>query len=202
MNSIIAKAEAWMEEVFSSENTGHDFEHLKRVVETATRIQATEGGDLFFIQLAALFHDYPDEKLTHDTNQAKGELRKWMEDEKLEEPFIQKILRAVDAVSYKDGKNKIQAQSIEEKIIQDADRLDAMRAIGIVRAFTYGASQKRQPLDYLKVNSDTTLQHFDDKLLHLKKLMQTETGRKLAEKRHDFMLLFIEELKNEQAIKS
>ncbi|WP_167630612.1 HD domain-containing protein [Listeria valentina] len=202
MNRIIAKAETWMQEVFCSEKTGHDFEHLKRVVETATKIQSTEGGDLFFIQLAALFHDYPDEKLTKDVSRARGELKSWMENENLEENFVRGILRAIDAVSYRNGENKIQAQSIEEKIIQDADRLDAMGAIGIIRAFTYGASKNRQPLDYLKTNPNSTLQHFDDKLLRLKVLMQTETGKKLAEERHSFMLLFIEELKKEQAIKS
>ncbi|EUJ33403.1 HD domain-containing protein [Listeria floridensis FSL S10-1187] len=201
MDSVIKKAEKWMRIRFSEDKTGHDFEHLARVARTAAKLQATEGGNALVIQLAALFHDYPDEKLVSNTNLAKEELIKWMEGEKLSPNVINDIMRAINAVSYRGGSNPIQAISIEEKIVQDADRLDALGAIGIIRAFTYGASKKQAPLDYACENAESTLQHFDDKLFKLKNLMNTKSALAMAKDRHEYMQLFIEQLKKEDVIK-
>ncbi len=198
--NIIEEAKFWMQEKFEADHTGHDFEHIMRVYETAKHLQQKEGGDTLIIELAALFHDYPDEKLTTNPTLAKAELSDWMKKSGLDPDTVKKIIRAVESVSYKQGKNSILAETLEEKIVQDADRLDALGAIGIIRAFTYGGAKSRPPLDYHLENQNTTLAHFFDKLLLLKDKMHTKTAIKSAEKRHTYMLKFLLELQNEKVI--
>jgi uncharacterized protein len=201
MPDIIEEAKRWMKERFAGDRTGHDFEHIMRVYHAAKELAEQEGGNPLIIELAALFHDYPDEKLARDPSLAKKELRDWLTKASLDDATIQKIMRAIDSVSYKKGKNPILAETIEEKIVQDADRLDALGAIGIIRAFTYGGSKARPPLDYHLENPETTVAHFYDKLLLLKDKMHTKTAIKSAEKRHDYMLKFLLELEAEKVIK-
>ncbi|WP_088810984.1 MULTISPECIES: HD domain-containing protein [unclassified Listeria] len=200
--NIIEAAKHWMQEKFESDRTGHDFEHIMRVFRTAKHLQKKEGGDTLIIELAALFHDYPDEKLTTDPALAKAELSDWMKKSGLDPDTIKKIMRAVESVSYKQGENPVLAETLEEKIVQDADRLDALGAIGIIRAFTYGGAKARQALDYHLENPNTTLAHFFDKLLLLKDKMHTKTAIKAAEKRHSYMLKFLSELQDEKVIKN
>lgn len=178
---IIIAAQKWMQSHFEKETTGHDWEHIKRVWHLSKQIQATEGGDKFAIELAALFHDYNDSKLTSDPAQATEVITHWMKGKEIPEEIISKIIRIIQSVSFKNGKNPTQASTIEEKIVQDADRLDAIGAIGIARTFTYGGAHNRE-IANRDHPENTTLQHFYDKLLLIQKQLKTKMVGNLQEK--------------------
>ncbi|MBC1376805.1 HD domain-containing protein [Listeria sp. FSL L7-0091] len=196
---IIIDAQKWMQAHFEKENTGHDWEHVKRVWHLSKQIQATEGGDKFVIELAALFHDYNDSKLTRDPLQATEIITHWMKEKEVPEDVINKIIRIIQAVSFKNGKNPIHASAIEEKIVQDADRLDAIGAIGIARTFTYGGAHNREIVNRAHPEN-TTLQHFYDKLLLIQNQLKTKTGRELAAGKQRIMQDFIHALEKELEI--
>lgn len=193
---IIEKAKQWMENYFQSETTGHDWEHIERVWKTSIYLQKHEGGDYQLISLIALFHDFMDEKLTTAPEEKEKELKQWLETHHLASEKIKEVMHGIKAVSFKKGKNPYQAVSIEEKIVQDADRLDAIGAIGIARAFTYGGSKGR-PITSKSNPEESTVYHFYEKLFLIKDLMKTKSGKELAEKRHESMEHFIQELKAE-----
>ncbi|EAC3138210.1 HD domain-containing protein [Listeria monocytogenes] len=193
---IIIAAQKWMQSHFEKETTGHDWEHIKRVWHLSKQIQATEGGDKFAIELAALFHDYNDSKLTSDPAQATEVITHWMKGKEIPEEIISKIIRIIQSVSFKNGKNPTQASTIEEKIVQDADRLDA---IGIARTFTYGGAHNRE-IANRDHPENTTLQHFYDKLLLIQKQLKTKTGRELAGEKQKIMQEFIHALEKELKI--
>ncbi|KAA9526968.1 phosphohydrolase [Listeria monocytogenes] len=196
---IIIAAQKWMQSHFEKETTGHDWEHIKRVWHLSKQIQATEGGDKFAIELAALFHDYNDSKLTSDPAQATEVITHWMKGKEIPEEVISKIIRIIQSVSFKNGKNPTQASTIEEKIVQDADRLDAIGAIGIARTFTYGGAHNRG-IANRDHPENTTLQHFYDKLLLIQKQLKTKTGRELAGEKQKIMQEFIHALEKELKI--
>ncbi|EAF8416562.1 HD domain-containing protein [Listeria monocytogenes] len=196
---IIIAAQKWMQSHFEKETTGHDWEHIKRVWHLSKQIQATEGGDKFAIELAALFHDYNDSKLTSDPAQATEVITHWMKGKEIPEEVISKIIRIIQSVSFKNGKNPTQASTIEEKIVQDADRLDAIGAIGIARTFTYGGTHNRE-IANRDHPENTTLQHFYDKLLLIQKQLKTKTGRELAGEKQKIMQEFIHALEKELKI--
>ncbi|EEO4370667.1 HD domain-containing protein [Listeria monocytogenes] len=196
---IIIAAQKWMQSHFEKETTGHDWEHIKRVWHLSKQIQATEGGDKFAIELAALFHDYNDSKLTSDPAQATEVITHWMKGKEIPEEIISKIIRIIQSVSFKNGKNPTQASTIEEKIVQDADRLDAIGAIGIARTFTYGGANNRE-IANRDHPENTTLQHFYDKLLLIQKQLKTKTGRELAGEKQKIMQEFIHALEKELKI--
>lgn len=196
---IIIAAQKWMQSHFEKETTGHDWEHIKRVWHLNKQIQATEGGDKFAIELAALFHDYNDSKLTSDPAQATEVITHWMKGKEIPEEVISKIIRIIQSVSFKNGKNPTQASTIEEKIVQDADRLDAIGAIGIARTFTYGGAHNRE-IANRDHPENTTLQHFYDKLLLIQKQLKTKTGRELAGEKQKIMQEFIHALEKELKI--
>ncbi|WP_099224377.1 HD domain-containing protein [Listeria costaricensis] len=192
---VLQKAACWMEEHFKSDQTGHAFDHLKRVVALSKKISKEEGGDLFTIQLGAWLHDYADAKLTQNQQTAKTKMREWLKKEGLAIEKVEEILRLTEAVSYRNGNNPIKAITLEEQIVQDADRLDAIGAVGVVRTFIYGSSKGKALFD--RQETDSVIQHFDDKLFRLKDKMNTVTGKKLAESRHQFMQRFISQLGKE-----
>ncbi|EPG1206144.1 TPA_asm: HD domain-containing protein [Listeria monocytogenes] len=196
---IIIAAQKWMQSHFEKETTGHDWEHINRVWHLSKQIQATEGGDKFAIELAALFHDYNDSKLTSDPAQATEVITHWMKGKEIPEEVISKIIRIIQSVSFKNGKNPTQASTIEEKIVQDADRLDAIGAIGIARTFTYGGTHNRE-IANRDHPENTTLQHFYDKLLLIQKQLKTKTGRELAGEKQKIMQEFIHALEKELKI--
>ncbi|WP_437387464.1 HD domain-containing protein [Listeria monocytogenes] len=196
---IIIAAQKWMQSHFEKETTGHDWEHIKRVWHLSKQIQATEGGDKFAIELAALFHDYNDSKLTSDPAQATEVITHWMKGKEIPEEVISKIIRIIQSVSFKNGKNPTQASTIKEKIVQDADRLDAIGAIGIARTFTYGGAHNRE-IANRDHPENTTLQHFYDKLLLIQKQLKTKTGRELAGEKQKIMQEFIHALEKELKI--
>lgn len=208
---ILRLAEEWVKEAFQGEGSGHDVHHVLRVRDTAMRIHEEERkGDPFRIELGALLHDVGDPKL-HDGDPEAGRktLERWVRDLGLEKDEKESVLRLVEHVSFKGSGVKDQVPDEETAIVQDADRLDAIGAIGIARTFAFGGSRGR-PIHlpeegasghdsydaYLRSQSPT-IAHFHEKLLLLKDRMKTPAGRRIAEERHRFMERFLERFHKE-----
>lgn len=196
---IIEKSSERIKVQFEKDGTGHDWWHILRVVNNAKVIQVKEGGDLELIVLSALLHDVGDHKFYDDPSAQKNLISEMLREFGAGEELIDKVLNIVRQVSFKGGKENLQLNCIEAKIVQDADRLDAIGAIGIARAFAFGGSRNRlmyhpdeSPKDFknfeeYKNDKGHTINHFYEKLLKLKDMMQTETGKLMAEKRHQYM---------------
>lgn len=204
---IITKATLFVKELFQKDSTGHDFDHAIRVKEKAMYLQRHEGGDVFIISLASLLHDVDDHKLFPD-HQHQENARALLDSTDISETDKNKILKIIQEVSFK-GKDSQIPTSLEGKIVQDADRLDAIGAIGIARTFAFGGARGRKLYDfterprsdmskdeYLK-NTSSSLTHFYEKLLLLKDMMNTDTAKKMAMKRHRFMQLYLKEFLDE-----
>jgi uncharacterized protein len=185
---------------------GHDWFHIERVYKNAVLIAASEKCDLEIVQLGALLHDIADSKF-HQGDETVGPkvARAFLEKEQMEEAVIAHVIAIIENISFKGGNFETKFQSKELAIVQDADRLDAIGAIGIARTFNYGG-YKNRPLynpaitpnlhmskEEYKQSDSPTLNHFYEKLLLLKDKMNTVTGRKLAESRHRFMEHFLSE---------
>lgn len=196
---IIQKTERFIESQFRSEGSGHDWFHVDRVRKMALRIGAEEGCDLFVVEMAALLHDLDDWKLNEAESQAESKTKKWLDFIGLEAKVAQHILTIAEEVSFKGAGIETPVQSLEAAVVQDADRLDAIGAIGIARTFTYGGHKSRliydpsiSPVmhdDFQEYKNSTapTINHFYEKLLLLKDRMNTQTARVIAEQRHQFM---------------
>ncbi|MFW6309823.1 MAG: HD domain-containing protein, partial [Prolixibacteraceae bacterium] len=192
---------------FTDEFTGHDWWHIYRVRNLALKIADEEGGNLYVIEMAALLHDMDDWKLEKKAEDPDAsELMRRM---KVPENKILKINKIVNQVSFKGAGVETKAAGLEAKIVQDADRLDAMGAIGIARAFAYGGSKNRliyhpeiKPAFHANFESykkgiGPTVNHFYEKLLLLKDRLNTKTAKKIAEKRHWFMEEYLNQFFNE-----
>ncbi|MCA9374398.1 HD domain-containing protein [Candidatus Peregrinibacteria bacterium] len=198
---IIEKTKEFVKEKLSGESSGHDWWHIYRVWKNAIHICANEKGvDLFTVELAALLHDIADYKF-HDGDDSVGPqiAREWLEKLQVEEEVIAHICQIIQEASFKGANVKGSMKTKEGMIVQDADRLDAIGAIGIARTFAYGGNKGRemynpniQPtmhnsFDEYKNNKSPTVNHFYEKLLLLKDLMNTETAKAIAQERHEFM---------------
>lgn len=188
---MIEKAMEFAREVFVGDASGHDFDHTMRVFRMATRLAREEGADLETVQLAALLHDVDDHKLSPDTCENHLRAVTFLRENGGDEALIGKITDIISRISF--SANKGTPTTLEGKCVQDADRLDAMGAIGIVRTFAYGGSRGRRMHDPQSVDKNATVQHFYDKLLLLKESMNTATARRLAEERDQFMQSFLEQ---------
>jgi len=196
---IIQKTERFIESEFRSEGSGHDWFHVDRVRKMALRIGEHEGCDLFVVEMAALLHDLDDWKLNGAESQNGSKMKKWLDIIELEAEDVLHILKITEEVSFKGAGIETPVQSAEAAVVQDADRLDAIGAIGIARTFTYGGHKSRLIYDpsvapvmhddfqEYKNNTAPTINHFYEKLLLLKDRMNTETARTIAEQRHQFM---------------
>ena len=185
---------------------GHDWFHIERVYKISLLIAKEENCDLLVVQLGALLHDIADSKFHNgDENVGSKTARTFLENQKVEENIIQNVIDIIENISFKGGNFNKKFTSTELEILQDADRLDAIGAIGIARTFNYGGFKNRAIYDpkvppnltmtkeEYKNSESPTLNHFYEKLLLLKDKMNTQTAKKLAEKRHAFMQLFLEE---------
>lgn len=185
---ILKSAQTLIKNQFSGETTGHDYYHIERVVKVAGRIAKEENADLFLVELAAWLHDLGDYKLNDGIDKSEELISEFLIELNLPQEIISKTIEIVSQVSFSKGNSPA---TVEAKIVQDADRLDAIGAIGIARCFAYGGSKHREI--YNPENPDeTSIQHFYDKLLKLKDLMNTETAKKIAEQRHQFLEEFLE----------
>jgi uncharacterized protein len=197
---IVKKVKEFIKNKFISEGTGHDWWHMERVYNTATHIAKKEKVDLFVVQLAALLHDISDFKFNGGDEKLGGKLaNEYLLSLGVDKEVADHVSRIVDNISFKGLGEKNKIETKEGFVVQDADRLDAIGAIGIARCFSYGGSKNRPIYDpdfkedknknfeQYKKGSSSSLQHFDDKLLHLKDLMNTKTGELMAKKRHNYL---------------
>lgn len=208
MQQIIKNALEYVEELFQTDYSGHDYFHTLRVYKMATRIATEENADLETVQLAALLHDVDDRKLSPETRKNKEKARKFLADNNVDASRIQTICQMIDEISYK-GTDSVIPATLEGKCVQDADRLDAIGAIGIARAFAYGGNHNRvmhDPDIPPKMNMDateyanhiaTTINHFHEKLFLLKDLMNTDIARVIAQERERYMKDYISEFMEE-----
>lgn len=192
---IIQQAMDFSREIFAEDASGHDFYHTLRVYRLAARIAQEEGADMETVQLAALLHDVDDHKLSPDTAEGQQRAAGFLRSRGMHEERIREICRIISQISF--SRNRGRPTTLEGMCVQDADRLDAMGAIGIARAFAYGGSRGRAIHDPNGEDSETTICHFYDKLLLLKDRMNTESGRKLALERHRYLREFLEEFYGE-----
>lgn len=188
---MINKAMDFARQVFAEDASGHDFDHTLRVYHMATRLAREEGADLQTVQLAALLHDVDDRKLSPETCEEKGRAVAFLRENGMDDGKIAEIVDIISRISF--SAQLPPPESIEGKCVRDADRLDAMGAIGIARTFAFGGSRGRRIHDPLLQDENSSVQHFYDKLLRLKDTMHTATGRRLAQERDRFMRDFLEQ---------
>lgn len=210
MNEHIEKTINFVKEKLKGAEAGHDWFHIERVWKLSKKISEKEGGNFVVIELSALLHDIADPKFHNgDESLAIKISSEFLKSIKVEESIINQVLYIIENISFKNREESHQNPSLELQIVQDADRLDAIGAIGIARTFNFGGFKNNlmyhpdiQPKlnmskeEYKKSNG-TTINHFYEKLLLLKGLMNTETAKKIASERHDFMLKFLDEFYKE-----
>lgn len=203
-NYLFEKVSSYIKEKFKNDYSGHDYYHSLRVYKLATSICNEENADLEIVQLAALLHDVDDYKLFGGSVGNYTNAENFLKSINIPHSKIQSICEIIASISFKGTDTKI-PDSLEGKIVQDADRLDAIGAIGIARAFAYGGSKNRSIYipsekphenmnfeEYSKLEG-TTINHFYEKLLKLENLMNTNTGKTLAKSRHKYMEDFLDE---------
>src|SRR5450631_1697360 len=206
LNSTIA----YVKKELQGAEGGHDWWHIERVWQNAKLIAHTEQVNIFIVELAALLHDIADAKFYDgDENVGPMKAKQFLETLSIEKEIINHVENIIRNISFKGGNFANNFYSSELAVIQDADRLDAIGAIGVARAFNYGGFKNREIYnpeippdlqmtknDYKKSNAPT-INHFYEKLLLLKDKMNTDTGKKLAAERHRFMEIFLEEFYKE-----
>ena len=186
-DAIITATIAYIQDLFRGNSGGHDAAHSLRVYRNALLIAEGEPGcDMEIVALAALLHDADDHKMFHTENNANA--RSFLTARKVAPEKIERVCAAINAVSFSQNRGK-RPETLEGKIVQDADRLDALGAIGVARTFAYGGEHGR--------SLDESVAHFHEKLLLLKDELNTETARKFAEPRHTFLERFLEEYERE-----
>jgi len=203
---IISKTIDFVKKTLAGAEAGHDWFHIERVYKTATQINHTEQGDALVVALAALLHDIADSKFNGGDEEIGPRLAgDFLRSLELEADIIVHVQEIIRNLSFKASLGKITFASKELDIVQDADRLDAIGAIGIARAFTYGGFKNRvlydpeiKPQQYAdkeayKNTIAPTVNHFYEKLLLLKDLMKTAAGKQMAEGRHQFMLTYLDQ---------
>jgi len=203
---IIDQTVEFLQHKFANEGTGHDWYHIERVWKLAKQIAAKESNaDLFVVELGALMHDIADHKF-HDGDDTVGpkKAREYLSQFDIETKQLDLVVQIVEEVSFKGKGVPTPMSSHEGAIVQDADRLDAIGAIGVARTFAYGGSKNRPIYDpnvkpichtsfaAYKTSTAPTINHFYEKLLTLRDKMNTETGKIEAKRRHEFMELFLQ----------
>lgn len=207
---IIQETKAFAQHELQNAESGHDWWHSYRVWRLAQHIASKEEADPFIVELGALLHDIADAKF-HDGDESVGpnKARRFLETHDVEKHTIDRVTFIIEHVSFRKGTDPSQYNNTELAIVQDADRLDAMGAIGIARCFNYGGHkgrplydpnqkpQEHQTKEEYKRNTSPSINHFYEKLLHLKELMNTTTAKTIAVQRHAFMERFLEEFYSE-----
>ena len=208
--NLIENTILFVKKKLENAESGHDWFHIERVYKNALLIANNENCDELVVQLGALLHDIADSKF-HDGDETIGPktARLFLESENVANAIIEKVIFIIENISFKGGNFDRKSSSIELEIVQDADRLDAIGAIGIARTFNYGGFKNRQiynpeilpnlkmTKEEYKKNDAPTINHFYEKLLLLKDKMNTATGKKIAQERHDFMEQFLEQFYDE-----
>ncbi len=207
---IIQQTIQFVKDTLAGAEAGHDWFHIERVYKTAKAINAAEGGDQLTVALAALLHDIADSKFNGGDEEIGPRIAgEFLNTLGLEPTRIDHVQKIIKNMSFKASLGTVDFQSLEMNIVQDADRLDAIGAIGIARAFTYGGYKNRTLYDpaippalnmskeEYKKSEAPTVNHFYEKLLLLKDLMKTAAGRSIAQQRHNFMQQYLDQFYQE-----
>ncbi|RQO38209.1 phosphohydrolase [Chryseobacterium sp. KBW03] len=210
MKSTIENTIAFVKEKLEGAEAGHDWFHIERVWKLSVQIAETEVCDKEVVELSALLHDIADPKFHNgDETIAPKISREFLEQQNVSEETIQKVLFVIENISFKNRDQAPVDPPIELKIVQDADRIDAIGAIGIARTFNFGGFKNNlmyhpdiepklgMSKEEYKKSNGTTINHFYEKLLLLKDMMNTEKGKKMAEERHNYMLNFLDQFYKE-----
>jgi uncharacterized protein len=204
MKSIVAAIQDQIKSQFEGDSSGHDWHHFMRVVNMSKHLQKTEGGDLEIIELAALLHDISDHKFNGGKLDEGGKVAlKILLDLGYDEVKAEQVKYIVDNVSYKGANTPSEINTLEGKIVQDADRIDAIGAIGIGRTFAYGGNKNQamyipeleaklhNTFEEYANEKTSTINHFHEKLLLLSDRLNTKTAKEIGRKRHQFMEDFL-----------
>jgi uncharacterized protein len=206
----LARTEAFVREKLPTDATGHDWQHVFRVRRNALAIAREEGADLVVVELAALLHDIADHKF-HGGDEHAGArtAREWLQTLQVPSDVIERVCQIISRLSFKGADVVQEPLSLEGQVVQDADRLDALGAIGIARAFAYGGYKGRAlhdpqvppvmhgSFEAYKKSTGPTLNHFYEKLLLLKDRFNTAAGRRMAEERHAFLNEYVKRFLDE-----
>ncbi len=206
--SILKHIHKYVADKMKVVDAGHNMSHVERVLKNAKQINQFEKGDAFLVEAGVLLHDVTDEKL-FDKSAAEHELKIFLRQIGVEDKMIDLLLGIINSVSFGSEFDGVNQLTLEQKVVHDADRLDAVGAIGIARAFHYGGSINRQIFDAAvppkkyrntqeyRNSTAPTINHFYEKLLLLKDRMETPTGKFLALQRHQYMLGFLNQFYDE-----
>ena len=208
--ALIQLVKNHVQQTFEHDATGHDWHHIERVYNMALFLQEKEGGNKTVIELAALLHDISDHKLNGGKLNIGGQVGyELLRKNGCPKVIAEKVRTIIDAVSFKGANVKDKPTTWEAKIVQDADRLDALGAIGIARAFSFGGNKNRpifepnikptlhKTFEQYANDKSHTINHFHEKLLLLKERLHTDTAIKIGEERHQFMKSFLEQFNKE-----
>ena len=209
-SEVIRNTERFVKERLEGEPTGHDWYHVERIRNIANTLYESEGGDWLIIELTLLLHDVGDRKVINEDDDDYTIAENFLAQQELSPELIEAIMNIIKTMSFsKSFDTQAEEKSLEFKIVQDSDRLDALGAIGIARAFAFGGSRGRALYDpehqaqtyhsseEYKKSEGSTFHHFEEKLLLLKDLLNTDTAKKIAEERDGFMRTFLKEFLDE-----
>lgn len=210
MKNLIENTVEFVKDKLKGAEAGHDWYHIERVWKLSKKIAEAENCNLEVVELAALLHDIADPKFHNgDESLALQVSRQFLESQHASEDVIEKVLFIIKNISFKNRREVPEDLPIELKIVQDADRIDAIGAIGVARTFNFGGFKNNLMYDpeikpklnmskeEYKKSDGTTINHFYEKLLLLKDLMNTQKGKEIAAERHDFMLQFLDQFYKE-----
>lgn len=207
-DAVLARARDYVRQELSADSSGHDWWHIQRVVNLARVIAREEGADSYVCELAALLHDIADYKIAGDEESGLRRVREWLEAQGVDAAVADHVMEIIGTMSFGGG-NRPPMATLEGRVVQDADRLDAIGAIGVARAFAFGGSRGRAlhdpdeaPQQYASkeayhASGSSTINHFHEKLLSLRDRMNTAYARRLAEQRHRYMEAFLDEFARE-----
>ena len=199
---LIERAQTYVKDKFENEFSGHDYFHTLRVYKMATKIAQSEGANVEIVQLSALLHDVDDRKISPETYQTQANARSFLLSSGVDDDIVENICKIIREISF--GGNDTVPTSIEGGCVQDADRLDAIGAIGIARAFAYGGNHRRlmhhpdikpnlnMTKEEYRKSESTTINHFYEKLFKLTLLMNTQTAIQIAKEREAYMKEFVD----------
>jgi uncharacterized protein len=205
---IIEATTTFVKNILQHDSSGHDWWHIERVRKAALQIGEKENANLFVVEMAALLHDVADEKLNKSEEEGLMKVRNWLSSLQITESEQEEVIEIISTMSFKGG-SRPPMKTIEGQVVQDADRLDAIGAIGIARTFAYAGShgdliydpelpfRDSMTKEEYRNGKSTAVNHFYEKLLKLKDTLNTNAAKKAAQERHDFMTAFLDQFYKE-----
>jgi len=205
---IIEATTTFVKNILQHDSSGHDWWHIERVRKAALQIGKKENANLFVVEMAALLHDVADEKLNKSEEEGLMKVRNWLSSLQITDSEQEEIIEIISTMSFKGG-NRPLMKTIEGQVVQDADRLDAIGAIGIARTFAYAGAhgdliydpelpfRESMTKEEYRNGKSTAVNHFYEKLLKLKDTLNTNAAKKAAQERHDFMTGFLDQFYKE-----